>query len=374
MTQEIPLSLIDHNPYNSRTRYDEALVRALASSLSRIGLLSAILVRPKTERFEIVFGHRRAKAAALLGWNTIRADVKLIDDDAMIELSLAENLAREDLSDYEKALCFYRMKKEFGKTYQQIGKIAGFSESHVCNYVRMVELFDDEIIAKNPAIISDLHSVSEHHARILLRISDQRDRLQMLRLVVAERMSVRDLQRMTQRFRSWFSDNGSKFLTQEFVDTKSDEGFAGDEILEIQRILFDEFRLPQKRDLTRFVQVHSHEGGYSLFNSYPPLKRFDNSEAMEEEKQWFFGDAQLLSPKIRDVRVQFYKQFAVATLFVDNIGRPELKGFWTNIRGTVVFLRDRSGWKIIHEHWSNDATSTNHPIVKGLPGQRSRAL
>jgi len=358
MVVELPLSLIDENPFNSRSMYDEREVRRLADSLSRFGLLSSILVRQSGDRYQIVFGHRRTKAAKLLGWNTIRAEVGSLSDEEMIEFSLAENLARENLSDYEKALCFRRMKTEFGRTYEQIGKVVGYSESHICNYARMLELFSDETIAKNPSIISDLHHISEHHARILLRISNEKDRLHMLRLVVSEKMSVRDIQRMVQRFRSWFEDESSKFPAQ-FVEPNDDRRYLGDEVLEINRILFDEFKLPKKGDLEAFVHLHSHDGGYSLFNSYPPLKRFDNSDAMEEEKQWFFGDARLLSAKIRDVRVQLYDQFAVATLFVDNVGRPEMKGFWTNIRGTVVLARDKSGWKIIHEHWSNDETQ-NH--------------
>ena len=156
------------------------------------------------DRYQIVFGQRRSKAGRLLGWNTISAEIKNLGDEEMIEISLAENLSREDLSDYEKALCFRRMKVEFGRTYGEIGSLVGLSESHVCNYVRMIELFDDDTLRKHPSLITELHKISEHHARILLRVSDMNDRIQMLKLVVSENLSVRDLDRMSQRFRSWF--------------------------------------------------------------------------------------------------------------------------------------------------------------------------
>ena len=74
----------------------------------------------------------------------------------MLSYSVSENLRRNDLSDYEKALSFQRLRTEFGKTFQEIAQLVGYSESHVCNYVRMLKLFDESVIESNPLLKSEL--------------------------------------------------------------------------------------------------------------------------------------------------------------------------------------------------------------------------
>jgi ParB family chromosome partitioning protein len=117
---EIDLGLLDDNPFNSRLNYDYREIELLAQSISEHGLLSPIKVRKKANRYQVVFGHRRVRAMKLLKLTTIPADLCELSDQQMCEMSFAENVSREDLSDYEKALHFEKMNREFGKTYEEI--------------------------------------------------------------------------------------------------------------------------------------------------------------------------------------------------------------------------------------------------------------
>jgi len=117
----IPLELIHDNPYNPRKFYEQAEIRSLAESMAKVGLLNPVKVREAAPGFELVHGHRRVRAARLLEWSGIQATIATLSDEELLLVSLIENLEREDLSDYEKALAFKRMHDEFGKTEEQVG-------------------------------------------------------------------------------------------------------------------------------------------------------------------------------------------------------------------------------------------------------------
>src|SRR5271170_1367377 len=110
--------------------------------MDHFGLLSPIKARPKnnSQKYELIFGHRRVRAAKYLKWESIPAEIEMVSDEQMLNFSLAENLSRADLSDYEKALSYHRMHMQFGKKYEEIAKISGCSKQRISNYVRMVHL------------------------------------------------------------------------------------------------------------------------------------------------------------------------------------------------------------------------------------------
>ena len=205
MVEDIPLSLIIDNPFNSRKQYDPNGIYQLAESLRETGLLNPVSVRSNNDKFELVFGHRRSRAARLLNWKSVRAEVVEATDEQMLQISLVENLHRENLSDFETALSFKRLCTEFGKTYEQVGQMVGLSKSHVSNFMRMAQLFDDDTMTRNPDLAQELYKISEHHARVLAQIPEQRERMSALRIAAAENLSVRDLQKMIQRLQGWFS-------------------------------------------------------------------------------------------------------------------------------------------------------------------------
>jgi ParB/RepB/Spo0J family partition protein len=145
LLSEIDLEAIIENPYNSRRESDASEIGSLAKSLDQLGQLAAVRVRAsRTQpgKYELVFGHRRVLGAKKLGWKTIRAEVMEMTDEQMVLQSLAENVSRSDLSDFEKGTSFDVIHRQFNKTYDEIGKLTGFAKTHICNYVRMTKLFD----------------------------------------------------------------------------------------------------------------------------------------------------------------------------------------------------------------------------------------
>jgi len=352
---EIPLSLIDENPYNSRLSYDEEEIRNLASSLEAQGLLTPVMVRRVESRFQLVYGHRRVRAAKLLSFERIKAEVWSFSDSQMLELSLIENLQRKDLSDYEKALSFARMNSEFGLSYSEIARLVGYSKQHICNHIRMAELFDSEFLSRNSSVPSDLHKISEHHARILLQIEDQKTRANTLRLVVAEQLSVRDLQRIVQRLRAWFApgspepDTRAEVATAEFENHKMSQKDVDRQ--QIKKVLMGEFELPHKGNFEAFEKGHAFDKEFSLYTSLPPSRKYSRGAARARERHWFDHVAPQQIAIVRDLSIQVMGNSALATLYLDFYNKSTKRKEWTD-RGTVVFIFTDDVWKIIHEHWS----------------------
>lgn len=361
---DVELSQLDDNPYNPRLQYDEGEIAQLAASLQHSGQITPIRVRRIEARYQIVYGHRRVRAARLLNRKTIKAEVGSFSDREMLELSLVENLHRKDLSDYEKGRALLEMHNS-GMTYEEISPIVGYSKQYISNLVRMTELFDGDALPADPAAASRVLRISEHHARLLLQIDDVEVRNKMLRLVVSENLSVRDLARIIHKLRSWFGGSAqgaaptkdrapnAGVLHGQGAEGPCVNGDAGSsDIAEITRLLASEFSLPRKGDFEAFDSMHAFEGGFSIYSRFPPYRRYSGSDARDKEMHWFFHVAPHYRPVLRDVRVQAFGQMALATCYVDYYGEPRKEGIVTTARGTVVFVSTKSGWKIMHEHWS----------------------
>ncbi|MFI5422290.1 MAG: ParB/RepB/Spo0J family partition protein, partial [Nitrososphaerales archaeon] len=171
MLIDLPLDNIETNPFNPRINFIG--LRDLVSSFKTNGQLSPIRVRQSArnkDKYQLIFGHRRVMAAKKLGWKTIRAEVVSVSDQKMAIESLAENLDRKDLSDYEKGLMFDRIKNEFGISFAEIGRVLEISRQHVSNYAAMLNLFSPEKLSANPELLEFLFKITEHHSRILLTI------------------------------------------------------------------------------------------------------------------------------------------------------------------------------------------------------------
>ena len=139
--QQIALDLIDHNPYQTRTTFDEAALKELAESIKESGLAQPVVVRPGTNgHYILVLGERRCRAAKLAGNTTIPAIVRQLGNEQAAELTVIENLQRQDLNCLEQAHAFARLSREFNLTQEQIGKRVGTSRESVANYMRLLKL------------------------------------------------------------------------------------------------------------------------------------------------------------------------------------------------------------------------------------------
>lgn len=138
---EIALDLIDENPYQTRRTFDPAALSELSESIKASGLAQPIVVRPaENGRYILVLGERRCRASKLAGKTTVPAIVRRLANEQAAEMTVVENLQRQDLNCVEQAHAFARLSREFNLTQEQIGKRTGASRESVANYMRLLKL------------------------------------------------------------------------------------------------------------------------------------------------------------------------------------------------------------------------------------------
>jgi ParB family chromosome partitioning protein len=138
---QIPLDQIDENPYQTRRTFDEAGLNELAESIKANGLAQPVVVRPGANgRYVLVLGERRCRASRLAGKAAVPAIVRMLGNEQAAEMTIVENLQRQDLNCLEQAQAFARLSKEFNLTQEQIGQRTGVSRESVANYLRMLKL------------------------------------------------------------------------------------------------------------------------------------------------------------------------------------------------------------------------------------------
>ncbi|MEM3404637.1 MAG: ParB/RepB/Spo0J family partition protein [Nitrososphaeria archaeon] len=202
--QKIRLSDVEPTLGIGRILGDSSAIELL-DSMQSVGQLAPIKVRPhptKVGKYQLVYGHRRYAAALRLGWETIMAEVEDLDDEAMLQQAIVENIQRKDLTDYEKALLFERLHVEFNRTYDEIARLVGKSKQYVANHIAMLRLFDRRRLATDKELESLLSSLTEHHCRILARLPTQEERVMMAKLIIREKLCVRETDKLVGRIRN----------------------------------------------------------------------------------------------------------------------------------------------------------------------------
>lgn len=138
---QIKLDEIEENPFQTRKLFDESALRELAESIRISGVVQPIVVRPRPNgRFALILGERRCRASRLAGKTTIPAIIRKVSDQQAAEMTIVENLQRQDLSCLEQAEGFARLSRDFGLTQEQIGQRMGVSRESVANYLRILKL------------------------------------------------------------------------------------------------------------------------------------------------------------------------------------------------------------------------------------------
>jgi ParB family chromosome partitioning protein len=183
--------------YQPRTRMDESALNELAASIKAQGLLQAILVRPIAshngkDRYEIIAGERRFRAAQLAGLTEVPVMVKEVDDEAAAAMALIENIQREDLNPLEEAQGIHRLIDDFNFTHEQAAGAVGRSRSAVSNLLRLLNL------AKPVQTMLMAGDIDMGHARALLAV-DAATQITLANQVVAKRMSVREAEKLVMR-------------------------------------------------------------------------------------------------------------------------------------------------------------------------------
>jgi ParB family chromosome partitioning protein len=176
---------LDPNPFQPRRQFDQAEIAALADSLRQHGMLQPVLVRPVGDRYQLVAGERRLRAAVEAQLHDIPARVMDLDDQRVSELAMVENLQREDLNAIEKATAFRNYLDSYGGTQEELAGRLGLDRSTVSNLLRLLDLPDevrDAVTAKK---------ITQGHARALLGLADPSQQVAACAQVIAEHLSVR---------------------------------------------------------------------------------------------------------------------------------------------------------------------------------------
>ena len=192
--QEVPLERIDASRFQPRVHFDQQGLEELAQSLRSGGVVQPIILRPLGQRFELVAGERRLRAARLAGLERLPALVRVLSDEQALELSLVENIQREDLNPLEQARAFERLANDFALTQEQIAARTGKDRATVANLLRLLRLPQEvqELVEEG--------KLTAGHARALLKLEDSPVIQRVLaKRIVARRMSVRQAEEMVER-------------------------------------------------------------------------------------------------------------------------------------------------------------------------------
>jgi len=189
--EHVPIAAVAENPYQTRTYFGPSLMEELAASIKAHGLLQPIVVRPgKDGNFVLILGERRLRAAKLAGLEKIPAIVRRVNNEQAAEMTVIENIQRQDLRCMEQAAAFAMLSQEFGLTQEEIGKKTGVSRETVSNYMRLLKL--------PPEVHRFLNNrdLEFSHARELLNLLDPTLVVKIAEQAVKQSMSVLQLERL----------------------------------------------------------------------------------------------------------------------------------------------------------------------------------
>lgn len=186
---------IQPNPYQPRRNFSTDELTELSLSIKEQGLIQPLIVRRDTRGYELVAGERRLRAAKMAGLSEIPVVIKELSDAHLLEMSIVENIQREDLNPLEESEAYHRLMEEFGLTQEQVAGRVGKSRPSVANFLRLRHL-PDEIKAS----ILD-KSLSMGHAKVLLGAENSLQQIQIWKLVMEKGLSVRETERILNRMK-----------------------------------------------------------------------------------------------------------------------------------------------------------------------------
>jgi ParB family chromosome partitioning protein len=186
--REIPVELIDRNPYQTRTNFDETALNELAESIKVSGVVQPITVRQVSGRYQLVTGERRWRASQQAGKATVPAIIRQVSNEQAMEITIIENLQREDLNPVEQAHAYERLSREFGLTQEQMAQRTGKDRSSVANFLRLLKL--PEQVLK--LVVSN--KLSFGHAKALMGLDSPEAMLRLALRAAEISMSVRQVE------------------------------------------------------------------------------------------------------------------------------------------------------------------------------------
>ncbi|MBG7611771.1 ParB/RepB/Spo0J family partition protein [Polaribacter sp. BAL334] len=194
---EIELSMIDVNPFQPRTYFDEESLIELGNSIKELGVIQPITVRKmEGNQFQLVSGERRFRASKLIGNTTIPAYIRIANDQEMLEMALVENIQRKNLDPIEVALSYQRLIDEIKLTQEELSTRVGKKRSTVTNYLRLLKL--------DPILQTGMRDgfISMGHGRAMINVENTEDQLAIYERILREELSVRQTEDLVKNLKS----------------------------------------------------------------------------------------------------------------------------------------------------------------------------
>jgi len=257
--REIPVELIDRNPYQTRTHFDELALNELAESIKASGVVQPITVRRQGERFQLITGERRWLASKKAGKPTVPAIVRQVSNEQAMEITIIENLQREDLNPVEQARAYERLSREFGLTQEQMAQRTGKDRSSVANFLRLLKL--PEVLLQ----MVEGNKLTFGHAKALMGLDSPESMTKLAQRAVQLSMSVRQVE-------------GAVFnLMHPAPPTAKPERMLDPNVREAEQQL--------QRSLGIKVQIQDRQGKGKIVLEYKSLEDFDRVlEALNSTK------------------------------------------------------------------------------------------
>jgi ParB family transcriptional regulator, chromosome partitioning protein len=227
---QIDIDLIEPSPYQPRTRFREEALDELARSIQASGIIQPLIVRPIGNRYQLIAGERRWRAAQRAGLKSVSSIVRQVPDELALEMTLVENIQREDLNAIEQARAFERLMEEFHATQEVVAERTGKDRTTVANAIRLLKL--------EPVIQDWIEEgkLTAGHGRALLAVPDSQLRMRYAQRAARGGLTVRQIERLASR-----RARGAKALTETKVDPNIREALE-----ELQRHLGTKVILRQK--------------------------------------------------------------------------------------------------------------------------------
>ena len=194
---ELDINEIEINPLQPRSNFSEVLIEELASSIKSLGLIQPITVRKiETNKFQLISGERRFRAAKLINLLKIPAYVRIANDEEILEMALVENIQRKDLDPIEIALCYERLIKEANIRQDVLSERVGKKRSTIANYIRLLKL--------DPIIQTGIRDgfLSMGHGRAIINIEETDKQLEIYEKIISKKLSVRQTEKIVSRLKN----------------------------------------------------------------------------------------------------------------------------------------------------------------------------
>jgi ParB family transcriptional regulator, chromosome partitioning protein len=191
--QQVDIDLIDPSPYQPRTQFRETALDELAQSIRMSGIVQPLIARAIGGRFQLIAGERRWRAAQRAGLSRVPVVVREVSEESALEMTLIENLQREDLNPIEQAQAFQRLMDEFVLTQEQVAERTGKDRTTIANSLRLLRL--EEAIQE----LIEEGRITAGHARPLLSVTDTNERVALARKIARTGITVRQVERMLAR-------------------------------------------------------------------------------------------------------------------------------------------------------------------------------